>query len=258
MSVVAPDAVLTTWLDALERRHMANLRFAEVSRALRALSSAYVERRARLSHGVALDGGGKRAAFALSFGPLHFLTVERILAALPVAATRIDTVVDLGCGTGAAGSAWALSLQARPRLVGIDKHQWAVAEAAWAYRVLGLRGRTFQGDIARVAWPTRRTGLVSGWTMNEVTESARATLLRRLLSAAEHGAAVLVVEPIARAVSPWWPGWADAFTLRGGRADEWRFRVPLPDLVARLDRASGLSHDELTARSLWLSSPADV
>jgi hypothetical protein len=249
---------VAAWLDALEERHLANLRFAEVSRALRALSSAYVERRARLSHGAALDGGGKRAAFALSYGPLHFLTIERILAALPAPATRIDTVVDLGCGTGAAGAAWALSLHARPRMVGIDKHQWAVAEAAWAYRLMGLRGRTLQSDVARAAWPTRRAGIVSGWTINEVTEASRDTLLRRFLSGAEHGATVLVVEPIARSFVPWWNAWADAFVRAGGRADEWRFPVTLPDLVKRLDRAAGLSHDELTARSLWISSPAAV
>jgi hypothetical protein len=40
----------------------------------------------------------------------------------------------------------------------------------------------------------------------------------------------------------------------GGRADEWRFRVPLPDVVARLDRAAGLDHRELTCRSLWIAA----
>jgi len=39
----------------------------------------------------------------------------------------------------------------------------------------------------------------------------------------------------------------------GGRADEWRFRIELPAIVAKLDRAAKLDHRELTARSLWLS-----
>lgn len=260
MTLAAPtsEPVVAAWLEALEARHLANLRFAEVSRALRALSSAYVERRHRLARGVALDGGGKRAAFALSYGPLHFLTVGRILASLPAHAARIDTVVDLGCGTGAAGAAWALSLGARPRMVGIDKHQWAVAEAAWTYRLLGVRGRTVQADVARAAWPTRRTGIVAGWTVNEMSDESRGLLLGRLISAAAHGATVLVIEPIARSLVPWWNRWAEAFAGAGGRADEWRFRVPLPDVVRRLDRASGLSHDELTARSLWIPAAATV
>jgi hypothetical protein len=36
----------------------------------------------------------------------------------------------------------------------------------------------------------------------------------------------------------------------GGRAVDWRFRVSLPPIVARLDRAAGLDHRELTAHTL--------
>ena len=49
----------------LEARHLSELTFAEVRRGLQALSSLYVERRERLADGAALDGAGKRAAFAL-------------------------------------------------------------------------------------------------------------------------------------------------------------------------------------------------
>jgi hypothetical protein len=62
----------------------------------------------------------------------------------------------------------------------------------------------------------------------------------------------LIVEPIATRVSPWWPEWAHAFQSSGGRADEWKFRVELPDLLKRFDRAAGLRHDELKARSLFV------
>jgi hypothetical protein len=57
---------------------------------------------------------------------------------------------------------------------------------------------------------------------------------------------------VARAVAPWWDDWRGAIENAGGRADEWRFALTLPDIVRRLDRAAGLSHDVLTARSLWL------
>ena len=95
------------WMRDLEARHLADLTFAEVSRALRALSSNYVERRGTLAAGGPLAGAGKRAAFALFYGPLHYLLVQNIVSALDAAKGQVSTLVDLGCGTGAAGAAWA-------------------------------------------------------------------------------------------------------------------------------------------------------
>jgi hypothetical protein len=63
---------------------------------------------------------------------------------------------------------------------------------------------------------------------------------------------VLVLEPIARGIAPWWPAAAARFSEAGGRADEWRFPIELPSVLKTLDRAAGLRHDELTVRSLWL------
>ena len=81
------NAVFQEWLTALERRHLADLRVPEVTRALRALSSAYVERRRQTTsaggrhvHG-ALDSAGKRAAFALFYAPLHFIAVSEVVRA---------------------------------------------------------------------------------------------------------------------------------------------------------------------------------
>ena len=65
--------------ESIESRHLANLTRSEVARALRALSSCYVERRTKLASGAALEGAGKRAAFALFYGPLHFATVDHIV-----------------------------------------------------------------------------------------------------------------------------------------------------------------------------------
>src|SRR5438093_11388745 len=50
------------WVAGLEARHLADLRFSDVSGALRAVSSAYVERRGKLAQGAAPSGAGKRAA----------------------------------------------------------------------------------------------------------------------------------------------------------------------------------------------------
>ena len=90
------------WLVALEERHLADLRVPEVTRALRALSSAYVERRHKVAAGATLDSAGKRAAFALFYAPLHYLAVAYIVSA---AAARVPrTIIDVGCGSGAAGA----------------------------------------------------------------------------------------------------------------------------------------------------------
>src|SRR5476649_2840935 len=118
------------WMARLEAKHLAELTFPEVSRALRALSSTYVERRQKLAGGAALSGAGKRAAFALFYGPLHHLLLTHIVESLPGATENILTLLDLGCGTGASGVAWASACVTPPRVVGIDRHPWALGEAA--------------------------------------------------------------------------------------------------------------------------------
>jgi len=61
-----------------------------------------------------------------------------------------------------------------------------------------------------------------------------------------------VIEPIAKKLSPLWDDWARDFIGAGGRSDEWRFNVVLPERLALMDKAAGLDHRELTGRSLWL------
>jgi hypothetical protein len=68
------------WLEALQERHLSTLKFSEVRKAVQALSSLYVERRDRIDAAAAFDGAGKRAAFAMYFGPLHFLLVREMSA----------------------------------------------------------------------------------------------------------------------------------------------------------------------------------
>jgi SAM-dependent methyltransferase len=244
-----PDDRVARWISALEARHLADLTFAEVTRALRSLSSAYVERRAALPRGRALDGKGKRAAFALFYGPLHFFTVAQIVGVLepPVGAMGI---LDLGCGTGVAGAAWALASGRRPEVTGIDRHPWAVAEATRTYRELGIRGLARRGELDV---PPRGADIVAAFTVNELEDDARERLRVRLLEARRRGSRILIVEPLAKSAIRWWPAWRDDFLAAGGRDDEWRFRADLPPVVQKLDRAAGLNHRDLTARSLWLS-----
>jgi SAM-dependent methyltransferase len=242
------------WMASLEERHLADLTFSEVSRSLRALSSTYVERRRRIAEGGALSGAGKRAAFALFYGPLHYLLIRHIVGSLPgAAAAPPKIIVDLGCGTGAAGAAWASACHATPAIVGIDRHPWALGEAARTYRDFGLAGRTRKGDIAVAPLPGDRTAVVAAFAMNELTEAAREALVTRLVGRAGLGNRLLIVEPLAGFVAPWWNRWRERFEDAGGRADQWRFRADLPPIVEKLDRAAGLDHRDLTGRSLWLS-----
>lgn len=245
------DTRFAEWMSQLEARHLADLTFPEVSRSLRALSSAYVERRKRLSEGVALTGAGKRAAFALFYGPLHFLLVRHIAASIPKAAAFEGTLIDLGCGTGASGAGWASVCMRTPSVIGVDRHPWAVEEARRTYREFGLRGRTRVDHAARVALPDR-SAVLAAFTLNELDASSLEVLLSRFLTHASRGGRVLVVEPIAGFVAPWWQAWQRAFESAGGRADEWRARMPLPSIVEKLDSAAGLNHRELTGRSLWI------
>jgi len=240
------------WLAALEGRHLANLKVAEVTRALRALSSAYVERRHKVASGSTLDGAGKRAAFALYYGPLHFFATAHVLRLLDARKPR--HILDLGCGTGTVGAAWALHAGGA-EVTGIDRHPWAVDETRLTYRDLGLTGSARVGDASRL--PTSRDAdrsgaFALGYVLNELPPEARARVETHLLDRAAAGSSILILEPISKAVTPWWSGTADAFAGVGGRADEWKLQPQVPDIVALLGKGAGLNYRELRLRSIYV------
>lgn len=254
---------------------------------MRALSSAYVERReTALADRRALDGAGKRAAFAMYYGPIHFLLVQHIMRELGVTPDR-GTVVDLGCGTGVAGAAVATAGSAEAstfaqsaladkqgsalHVMGIDTHPWALDEARFTYKAFGLTSDVRRGHASRTHFPADTSFVVAAFVVNELTGGERNTLLAKIMSYVgirEPGAGnranadsgsripdpgsrhVLIVEPISNRISPWWPEWMAAL---GGRGDEWKVRIDTPPLVKRLAKAAGLRPDVLTARSLLVS-----
>jgi hypothetical protein len=242
--------LLARWQAKAEARYLADLRPAEVARALRALSSAYVERRHAVPSG--LESAGKRAAFALYYAPLHFVATWRVLAAIDAVAEAPQTIVDLGCGTGAAGAAWAHATGGTSRIVGIDRHRWAATEAGWTYHALGLHGHARAGDATRVPRSRAGTAIVAAYLLNELAPDARRRLEDGLLESAAQGARVLVLEPIARAITPWWNDTAARVVAAGGRADEWRFETDLPAATALLGKAAGLNSREMKVRSLYV------
>jgi SAM-dependent methyltransferase len=254
MATDSPESRFGDWVAALDERHLADLTVPEVGRALKALSSCYVERRSRLAEGAALEGSGKRAAFALFYAPLHFQVTLHIVRQLAGAA-GVGEILDLGCGTGAAGAAWALAMPVPARVTGFDRNAWAIAEANWSYTRLGIRGRASRQDLTRAPLrPQGGAGILAAYAINELDDLARSALLPRLVDAGQRGAAILIVEPIARRVAPWWQSWQTAFTAAGGRADEWRFQAQLPPRQRQLAKSAGLDPRELTARTLFLRS----
>ncbi len=248
--IISSDPFLH-WFDALWERHTKELTFQEIRKAVQALSRAYVETRGKRVAS-ALASAGKRAGFALFYGPLHFLLLRNICRELDVSRHKCKRILDLGCGTGVSGAACALETRSEPEIVGIDQNSWALQEAKWTYRTFGLRGNTRPGDLSGVRLPGRGTGIVAAFTANELDTENREKLKTTLLEATSRGAAVLVVEPIARRLTPWWKGWAQTFIKAGGRADDWRFEAILPQQLKLMDKAAGLDHRELTGRSLWL------
>src|SRR4029434_6009827 len=149
-------------------------RLPELTRALRALSSAYVERRHTVARGGPLDSAGKRAAFALFYAPLHFLTATYVIHALDEALTPAPaSVLDIGCGTGAAGAACGASCGRLPSVTGIDRHPWAVDEARWTYRMLELKGSARQGDVGRVPRLNREGAVIAPYGLKELAADVR-------------------------------------------------------------------------------------
>lgn len=263
------DERFDNWMAALEARQLSDLTFSEVSRALRALSSTYVERRAKLKEGAALAGAGKRAAFALFYGPLHYLLVREVVTALGAPFTTVASLLDLGCGTGASGAGWVAACGTPPRVVGIDRHPWAIEEARRTYADLGRHATLRVDDMTHVAFDGRQVrgahqtrspraphdvrghAVLLAFAVNEIADDeALEAMCQRLLAHAASGGRVLVIEPLAGFVAPWWKTWQAAFERAGGRRHEWRFTVRLPPIVEKLDRAAGLNHRELKARSL--------
>jgi hypothetical protein len=251
--VTASPARVQEWLDALHARHVATYRPKEFTHALQALSVRYVERRKELPARSPLDSAGKRAAFAAFYAPLHFLTVQEILGEVAPGPAPAR-IADLGCGTGVCGAAWALHSGDRSESVvaGVDDHQWAVEEARWNLKTLGIDGRVTRGDLTTVVNGSLAVdAIVMGWAVNELTADARALVLSTLTAFAANRGPVLIVEPLSHAVSPWWEEWVSAFAPAGGRADEWKFRIEQPAMLKELSHRAGFRRDVLGARSLF-------
>ena len=117
---------------------------------------------------------------------------------------------------------------------------------------IGVNGHARIGDIARLPPLRGGTALVAGYVLNELPETLRLGVEAQILAHAAQGGRVLILEPIARGITPWWDETAARMATVGGRADEWRFRAEVPDLVARFGKAAGLDYRELRLRTIFV------
>jgi len=249
--------VLTAWLAALEARHLANLTRQEFTRAVRALSARYVERRGQLPDRSPLDSAGKRAAFALFYAPLHLLTARAAIAQMGVR-TDLSSLVDLGCGTGVCSAAWALLHESPPPVIGVDAHPWALEEARWNWRTLGLRGQATRGDLVAAARTLlkqndatlARTGVIAGWSVNELPKTDRAQLLEVLDQLCGRGVTLVILEPLARGVTPWWNDWVERLAPRGVVSRDVKTDTDLPAPLDSFSDAAGFRAKSLGARMM--------
>lgn len=243
-----PDA-FDTWVARLEARHLANLTLPEVARGLRALSSAYVERRqTALPGGRPLDGAGKRAAFALYYAPLHFLAVSHALEAMKAGGSPLP-VLDLGCGTGAVGAA-AAAVTGAGSVTGLDTHPWALDEARQTYADFDLSFAVSRGSAVRFRAPRQPAFVAAGYVVNELSDEERERLRPALARAARQGSHVMIIEPLAGRAVPWWSLWAEELERAGWKSREWKLAVEPPDIVRRLGEAAGLTPTRVNIRTL--------
>lgn len=247
----SPRVLADSYPERLLDRHLKDLRFAEVTRALRALSAGYVEKRDEGGLDRALEGRGKRAAFALYYGALHFAAVRTLVAQSGLAFDRgvakdgaAVTLLDLGCGTGVCGAAWAALSAAPMRIHGVDRAGFVLQEAAWTYATLGLQGRTSRSVLSALEGP-RPDAVVLGWALNEFDPAERLRVAEAVRAFVARGTRLLVMEPVSRRVTPWWDEWMARVSVVPLRVLEARLRVELHPKVALLARSAGLKADVL-------------
>jgi hypothetical protein len=251
------------WHANLVERFQRDLTFPEIRKGVQAVSSSYV-RQKRGNRGGAdtiFDGAGKRAAFALYYGPFHFLMTYHIVREIGFHELAPRSIQDIGCGTGVAGAAWAAAIQEHPvpadkrvsraKIKGLERVGFAMEEARLTYRAFSLQGEVKKMDLEREL-PRGKGAAVLAFTANELTEPARDRLLNELSHPFLRP--LLVLEPLARKIAPWWSAWERKLgeSALAVHAFEWRKRIELPKWLATMDKAAGIDHSELTARVLGL------
>jgi len=167
------------------------------------------------------------------------------------------------------------------KVIGVDRSGFALDEAAGTYRAFGLRGETQrvvlgEGEprsqaVIRIGIgagekgaPSRRGGrpgsrgirgddaVLLAYTLNEIGDASRERLLHEIMAGGATSRPLVILEPVARKISPWWSRWERALgeEALSVHSLELRKRIELPSWIAGMDSAAGLDHRELTAHVL--------
>ena len=107
-----------------------------------------------------------------------------------------------------------------PRVIGIDRHPWALAEAADTYRVFGIAATVRQADIATATLPTPLQRFSPPSPVNELADPARERAAPAAARTREPAGSRVRRRAAGGFVAPWWKKWREAFESAGGRADE--------------------------------------
>lgn len=242
------------WLDGVIARYVPPLTFTELRKGVQALSTLYVERReeGRLA-ARAIDGLGKRGAFATYYAALHFLTVHHTFEMVGGADTfgAPRRIVDLGCGTGAVGAALATAFAPHPELLGIDRSGWALEEAERTWTAFDLAGQVQRAELPEGLKALGAGDLLAlGWTLSEWEPELRGAFLARITRALRRGAALYVAEPLATGVTPWWDEWSERLAEFGVRQELCKVAIVRPPFLQDMDKAAKLDHQVIGARVL--------
>lgn len=265
MSATDVDPV-EAWVEALYAEALADLRWPELRKGVQALSALYVHGRDKGDLAPrAAEGRGKAAAFRCFFAPLHLLVARALVASLPGPGPEEALprqLLDLGCGSGAAGAGVGLQLAAwgsAPEIDGVDRVAEHLPHARRTYAALGLRAKLRSGSLpGALGQPGPGQLLVLGWSLNELDPAGRIATVAALRRALDRGAGLLLLEPLSTKISPWWPELADALAEIGVSEHLFKERIPLPEKLRDMDKSAGLDHQLLGCRALhrWPRAPA--
>ena len=161
------------------------------------------------------------------------MTVTAVVRARLAHEIPLDTIADIGCGTGVGGAAWAAACTTVKPPVDRRRRSECVGRAGSELDLQDARpARPGEDRRRRPQLPEHRRGgaaktaVLLAYTVNELPADTRALLLDRVSQSTRAGARLLIVEPIARGVTTWWDEWTARLAPDGARADEWRFPRP--------------------------------
>lgn len=249
------DPLATTfdhWLASVVGRYVPPLTYAELRKGVQALSMLYVERRDEGNVAArAIDGQGKRGAFATYYAALHFITVHHALEMMGGTDT-VGTprrIIDLGCGTGVVGAALATALPGSPAVLGVDRSGWALEEAERTWAAFGVSGRAVRAELPDGVPQIGEGDMIAlGWSLSEWDDVTRAKFLRRLFKYLRKGVSLFIAEPLSTQVAPWWDEWAEQLASFGVSQELCKIAIVRPQWIQDMDKASRLDHQVVGAR----------